>query len=124
MNTETCAALALVAAGLPAKAVERFLGTLDLVDTDTAQTVDAKVAELKSDLPGVFGATVTPFDRRSRPAIAGHPTPFEFAEGGREALRRAGLKPRTVEGRRYEDSARGRAQARFDGAPPSGGSAA
>ena len=72
MTPETRAALALVAAGLPAAQVGRVLRMVDVDTADTAETIAAKVGSLTADVPGLFAPTGRTLsnggDRGGRPA--------------------------------------------------------
>lgn len=54
MTPETRAALALVAAGIPVTAVDRTMRLLDVGVADNEDTIGTKIAELRTDLPGLF----------------------------------------------------------------------
>jgi hypothetical protein len=94
MNAETIAALALAEAGVPKAGLDRALRTIDVADTDTAETIAAKIDDLRTDLPGLFAGAV------GRRAAA--PRKGSLEDRGREALERAGLTARERAVERWE----------------------
>lgn len=111
MTPETRAALALVQAGVPAAQVDRVLRMIDVDAADTADTIAEKVPGLATDLPGLF----TPAAPAGAPGAGGgvragaeRYAGKTMGELGQEALRVAGIRPKTADLPTSMDQARER----------------
>lgn len=81
LGPEAAAVRALMAAGVPARLVERVLPTIDVVEDDDADAIEAKVAAAKAEVPAFFPGAVTPAPfGNKRPVPAGGPTSMADAE--------------------------------------------
>ncbi len=60
LSAEAEAVRVLMAAGVPGKLVERAIRTITVEEHDDGDSLAAKVAAVKTDLPGLFDAAVTP----------------------------------------------------------------
>ncbi len=59
LGAEAEAVRALMTAGVPGKLIEPARRTLTIEEHDDGDSLRAKVAEVKNDLPGLFGEAVT-----------------------------------------------------------------
>ncbi len=96
LGPEAAAVRALMAAGIPARLVERVLPALDVAEDDDADVIEAKVAAAKAEVPAFFPDAVTPApfgNKRPAPA-AGPQSMADAAKDARERyLHLVGLDP-------------------------------
>ena len=93
MNAETHAALALVRLGVPVGTVETAMRALSIDEHDDATSVDAKVAQLKAEIPALFTA---PAPAPRHPSQRPHLVPVPAGQVGADRARareRLGLAP-------------------------------
>ncbi len=97
MNAETRAALALVAAGMPERLIERGLSLLDTTSTSTPEQITAAVDALADEVPALFKAEPL----RAVPKPEGLSGPA-MNKAGKEALRAAGIRVESAQDRARE----------------------